>query len=127
MMSVSCAIVGIEKTSMNEAAMKYIEKADTGYPDGLKKYLGDDAPDRIAALGDTGILQKEMVAVFCSVRCPGDYILQAYDAVRELRDAGVAVVGGFHSPMSRNAWTCFCVAGSRWWCVLHAVLKKTPL
>lgn len=90
---------------MNKAAMTYIEKADTGYPAGLIKYLGDDVPDRIAAFGDTGILQKEMVAVFCSVKCPGDFILQTYDAVGRLREAGVAVIGGFHSPMEQECLT----------------------
>jgi predicted Rossmann fold nucleotide-binding protein DprA/Smf involved in DNA uptake len=36
------------------------------------------------------------------VQCPGRLILETYDLAQALRDAGVAVVGGFHSPMERE-------------------------
>jgi hypothetical protein len=42
------------------------------------------------------------LALFCSRRCPGALILQAYDLAVALRDAGVAVVGGFHTPLERE-------------------------
>ncbi len=42
------------------------------------------------------------LALFCSVKCPGSVILKLYDAVRALRDARVAVMGGFHSPMEQE-------------------------
>jgi len=40
--------------------------------------------------------------LFCSVKCPGNLIVKTYDLARELRDAGVVLVGGFHSPMERE-------------------------
>ena len=40
--------------------------------------------------------------MFCSVRCPGDAILGAYDAARKIRDEGVTVVSGFHSPVEKE-------------------------
>jgi predicted Rossmann fold nucleotide-binding protein DprA/Smf involved in DNA uptake len=40
--------------------------------------------------------------LFCSVSCPGDAILGAYDAARKLRDDGVTVVSGFHSPVEKE-------------------------
>jgi predicted Rossmann fold nucleotide-binding protein DprA/Smf involved in DNA uptake len=40
--------------------------------------------------------------LFCSVRCPGDAILRAYDAARELRDDGETVLSGFHSPVEKE-------------------------
>jgi predicted Rossmann fold nucleotide-binding protein DprA/Smf involved in DNA uptake len=40
--------------------------------------------------------------MFCSVRCPGGAILGSYDAARKLRDDGVTVVSGFHSPVERE-------------------------
>jgi predicted Rossmann fold nucleotide-binding protein DprA/Smf involved in DNA uptake len=76
-----------------------IERADARYPSVLRKYLGDKVPDRIFALGDLDILRQKTLALFCSVKCPGNLILQTYDLVRELRDAGIVAIGGFHSPM----------------------------
>lgn len=34
--------------------------------------------------------------------CPGDLIIRTYDLIRALRDAGVPVIGGFHSPMEKE-------------------------
>lgn len=42
------------------------------------------------------------LGLFCSVKCPGGVILKLYDVMRELRDAGVVVIGGFQSPMERE-------------------------
>jgi predicted Rossmann fold nucleotide-binding protein DprA/Smf involved in DNA uptake len=50
-------------------------------------------------LGDRAILGCPLLALFCSSQCPGDIILRTYDLARSLRDAGVPVIGGFHSPM----------------------------
>src|SRR5207248_9104012 len=35
-------------------------------------------------------------------RCPGEAILQTYDLARALRDGGIPVIGGFHSPMEKE-------------------------
>lgn len=43
-----------------------------------------------------------MLAIFCSVQCPGDLMLHTYDFARTLRDTGVATVSGFHSPMEKE-------------------------
>ena len=53
-------------------------------------------------IGNTDLLNLPLLGLFCSVRCPGDAILQTYDLVRALRDAGVPIIGGFHSPMERE-------------------------
>jgi predicted Rossmann fold nucleotide-binding protein DprA/Smf involved in DNA uptake len=47
-------------------------------------------------------LAAHKIGLFCSVRCPGDAILGAYDAARKLRDEGVTVVSGFHSPVEKE-------------------------
>ena len=57
---------------------------------------------RIWALGDLKILEKPLVGLFCSIKCPGDIILSSYDLARVLRDAGVAAIGGFHSPIEKD-------------------------
>lgn len=45
------------------------------------------------------------MALFCSVKCPGDLILKTYDLARSLRDNGITVIGGFHSPMEKECLT----------------------
>ena len=64
--------------------------------------LGDRAPERIYATGNVGILRRSLLALFCSSRCPGAIILKTYDAVCALRDAGVTVISGFHSPIEKE-------------------------
>lgn len=56
----------------------------------------------MSILGDPTVLHHPLLALVSSIRCPGDAILRAYDLARELRDAGVPVVGGFHSPMEKE-------------------------
>ena len=52
--------------------------------------------------GNLDILARKPLALFCSVKCPGNLILKTYDLARELRDAGAAVISGFHSPMEKE-------------------------
>ena len=79
-----------------------IEKAEARYPSVLRKYLGDRAPERIFALGNLDILKQGALALFCSVKCPGNLILQTLDLARHLREAGIVVISGFHSPMEKE-------------------------
>lgn len=79
-----------------------LQQDDSCYPSALRKYLGDRAPVTLAALGNLDILRQRKLALFCSVKCPGNLILQTYDLARGLRDAGVTVIGGFHSPMEKE-------------------------
>jgi predicted Rossmann fold nucleotide-binding protein DprA/Smf involved in DNA uptake len=53
-------------------------------------------------MGTLEILAEHKLGLFCSVRCPGDAILGAYDAARKLRDEGVTVISGFHSPVEKE-------------------------
>jgi predicted Rossmann fold nucleotide-binding protein DprA/Smf involved in DNA uptake len=57
---------------------------------------------QIWALGDASILKRPLLGFFCSVKCPGDLILRTYDLARALRDAGVAVISGFHAPIEKD-------------------------
>src|SRR5262245_40127064 len=58
----------------------------------------------VSYFGPLGLLQNRMLGLVCSMRCPGEVILRAYDLARSLREAGIPVIGGFHSPMERE---CF--------------------
>lgn len=79
-----------------------IQEGGPSYPSTLRKYLGDDAPESIMSLGNIEILQKRKIALFCSVKCPGELILQTYDLAKQWGEAGTTVIGGFHSPMERE-------------------------
>jgi len=79
-----------------------IARTNARYPSALGLYLGSQVPECIFALGDLDILRQKTLALFCSVKCPGSLILQTYDLARQLRDAGIAVISGFHSPMEKE-------------------------
>jgi len=80
----------------------HLRQSDLRYPAALRTCLGDRAPERVSALGNLEVLQRKTLALFCSVRCPGNLIVQTYDLAHKLRRAGATVIGGFHSPMERQ-------------------------
>ena len=64
-----------------------------------------DAPlllPNMAHIGNLGLLEESLTALFCSQQCPGDVILKLYDLARSMRDAEVPVIGGFQSPMEKE-------------------------
>jgi predicted Rossmann fold nucleotide-binding protein DprA/Smf involved in DNA uptake len=82
--------------------VRYISKDDTHYPATLVKRMGAAAPAALAAAGDMNILRRPGLGLICSIQCPGSIVLKTFDAIRTLRDAGVTMIGGFHSPMERE-------------------------
>ena len=72
------------------------------YPEILRSRLGENAPAELILLGDQRLLRLRKTALFCSARTPGDAILRAHDAARRMRDEGVTVISGFHSPIERE-------------------------
>ena len=74
----------------------------TPYPARLRTCLGTRAPPTLWALGHLAILERPLLALFCSRACPGQLLLQTYDLAQKLRDANVPVIGGFHSPMEQQ-------------------------
>lgn len=71
-------------------------------PIALLQKQGKQLPGPVLCLGDRKILKRHLLGLICSIRCPGSIVIQTFDAMRALRDAGVIVVGGFHSPMERE-------------------------
>ena len=82
-----------------------LKKNDPNYPSVLKQHLGKDAPGTVTAIGNLDILRHNSTAIFCSTKCPGDLIVKTYDIAQILRDAGMTVISGFHSPMERECLT----------------------
>jgi predicted Rossmann fold nucleotide-binding protein DprA/Smf involved in DNA uptake len=83
-------------------ALAWLKPGDTKYPAALSKYLSDRPSETLTTLGNVDILRQQKLALFCSVKCPGSIILQTYELARALRDAGVTVISGFHSPMEKE-------------------------
>jgi len=75
---------------------------DRCWPRELSDRLQSKAPPELWAIGGVEILEARKIGLFCSVRCPGDAILGAYDSARKLRDEGATVVSGFHSPVEKE-------------------------
>lgn len=83
-----------------------LEQDSPYYPERLRQYLASNAPTVITAQGNLEILkQGDMLALFCSRKCPGDLILNLYDYARVLRQQGSTVIGGFHTPMEQECLT----------------------
>ena len=82
-----------------------IREQDEGYPARLRAFLGTEAPQTIFTRGNMDILHLDSVALFCSIKCPGEQIIKAYDLTRSLRDTGKTVISGFHSPMEKECLT----------------------
>lgn len=76
-----------------------LRPGDAAYP-ALRSLSGE--PPTLYGIGDPTILNQPILGLICSVKCPGSVVLKTFDAIRELRDAGVVVAGGFHSPMERE-------------------------
>ncbi len=79
-----------------------INQSDYTYPSSLKKYLSDNAPETITAIGNPDILQNNSLAIFSSNKCPGKIILKTCDMMRQLQDSDITVISGFHSPIERE-------------------------
>ena len=68
--------------------------------------------DGCAAVGSRELLGNAKLGLFCSVHCPGKLVVRTYELVRGLRDAGVTLVGGFHSPMEQECLRLILGGGS---------------
>jgi predicted Rossmann fold nucleotide-binding protein DprA/Smf involved in DNA uptake len=68
--------------------------------------------EQCAAVGSRELLRNVKLGLFCSVHCPGKLVVRTYELVRGLRDAGVTLVGGFHSPMEQECLRLILRGGS---------------
>ncbi len=79
-----------------------LEPDHAHWPRSLNERLGRSAPSALRAIGPAGLLSAQKTALFCSARTPGDAILRAHDTARQLRDEGITVISGFHSPIEKD-------------------------
>ena len=67
---------------------------------------------RFWTIGNSDILNRNLLGFFCSVKCPGGIILKTYDLARSFRDAGIPLISGFHSPIEKDVFDLL-LSGSR--------------
>ena len=70
-----------------------IEPGDSRYPAILQDRLGGEAPSCLYLMGDASILRQPLLALICSIQCPGSIVIETLDAIRMLRDRGAAFCG----------------------------------
>lgn len=87
---------------MTEDRLTMLNASDANWPAQLGKRLGAATPALLRALGPVTLLKAKKTALFCSARSPGTAILRAHDAARRMRDEGVTVISGFHSPIEKE-------------------------
>jgi predicted Rossmann fold nucleotide-binding protein DprA/Smf involved in DNA uptake len=78
-----------------------LEPSHPAFPSRLRA-PGRVQPEALAAIGNLDLLKENLLALFCSARCPGDVILPAYDSAARWRDTGQCVISGFHSPVEKE-------------------------
>ncbi len=80
---------------------------DPLYPRTLDLLWNENRLPFLSVLGNRELLRCSPVGILCSVRCPGEVILQTYEIATALRADRFVVVGGFHSPMERQCLETF--------------------
>lgn len=85
-----------------EASVRWIETSDLIRDQGLADSTELRSWKKVGILGAVEVLRKPTLGLFCSIRCPGKAILAVYDLARALRDAGIPVISGFHTPMEKE-------------------------
>lgn len=98
-----------------------LSKDGSDYPQKLLASLESDAPD-LWVRGDTAIMERSTVGLLASRKCPGTPIVQAMDLARALRDVGIVVASGFHSPLERDCFE-FLIRGDQGviWCPARTI------
>jgi predicted Rossmann fold nucleotide-binding protein DprA/Smf involved in DNA uptake len=75
------------------------------YPQGLRCWLGNHAPPALTLRGKLDIVRQPAVALFSSGTCPAALARHARGLADQLRQQGVTVISGFHSPVERACLT----------------------
>lgn len=83
-----------------------------------------ESTDPIPCIGDIHLLSADLLAFFCSVKCPGSLILKTYDLSKELCKAEIPVIGGFHSPIEKECMIIMLRGKAPIvWCVARGIQK----
>lgn len=56
----------------------------------------------LSSMGDLTLLDKSLIGIFASVKCPGRLILKVHEEAKRISTRNQAVVGGFQSPVEKK-------------------------
>lgn len=90
---------------LTSMTVTFIQPETSEYPPCLERIYAEQALPTLSAIGNRDLLCCRPLALFCSIKCPGDVIVRTYDLIRHIRDAGIPMIGGFHSPMEKDCLT----------------------
>lgn len=79
-----------------------IELTSLDFPAALCHGALEGSYSCIWAIGNPDILKTRLIGFFCSTKRPGSVIIHVYDLARAMRDSGISVISGFHSPMEKE-------------------------
>jgi len=57
---------------------------------------------QVKLIGNPEILNRDLLGIFCSQKCPGELILKTYDTVKKIREQNRVVISGFHSSLEKD-------------------------
>ncbi len=124
---------GLLPTVVREAPGEYCCDSGRAVPDGVNDACPPPSPRRgqrgrqLYVIGDAAILERPLLALFCSVKCPGKLILETYDLARRLRAAGALVISPFHSPMEQECLRLLLRSPQPVvWCLARAHYRQIP-
>ena len=55
-------------------------------------------------IGNAEIINFNKLALFCSIKCPGEIILKLHEFVQKLSSSDITVISGFHSPVEKGVF-----------------------
>lgn len=81
----------------------------------------------LQTVGNPDVLKRPLLALFCSVQCPGKLILETYDLAKRLREENVVVISPFHSPMEQECLRIL-LRGTTpsVWCLARGMYRSIP-
>ncbi|MEP7162807.1 MAG: DNA-processing protein DprA [Candidatus Moraniibacteriota bacterium] len=56
----------------------------------------------LSHLGNLELLNRPLLAIFSSAKCPAGFILKAHDYAKEIRDSDTGIISGFHAPAEKE-------------------------
>jgi predicted Rossmann fold nucleotide-binding protein DprA/Smf involved in DNA uptake len=79
---------------------QYIAPGNDAYPKQIAATLRKSPT--VNAIGNIDILKRNCLGLFCSRRVPDELVLKVSNLSEALRAAGIAVIGGFHTPTEKE-------------------------
>lgn len=83
--------------------MRILSPENEFYPPKLKNERAEDLP-KLAAIGESSLLENKTLGILASRKCPGGVILRLFDLINKWRESDLTFVSGFHSPLEQEVF-----------------------